>query len=167
MPSQCQDFLIKVCQVVWIINSIFAFVYWHLTWSLFAHAKNGGNYNQQAVQRYLSMKLLQLFRIKRGNVLEFHQYNKNWKLITFPKAKSVHIKQLHHIADGMDAFMLFKRTTYSPPLKKQARETVLCVTDCILLIILAPDGNTLSAETCEFNRRAQSCRPQLRSNQLW
>lgn len=23
----------------------------------------------------------------------------------FPKAKSVHIKQLHHIADGMDAFI--------------------------------------------------------------
>lgn len=118
MLSQCQDFLIKVCQVVWIIDSIFAFVYWHLTWSLFAHAKNGGNYNQQALQTYLNMKLLQLFRIKRENVLEFHQYNKNWKLITFPKAKSVHIKQLHHIADGMDAFMLFKRTTYSPPLKK-------------------------------------------------
>lgn len=37
---------------------------------------------------------------------------------------------------------------------------------CDLVIILAPNGNTLSTEDETFNSRGESCRPPLRGNQL-
>lgn len=61
------------------------------------------------------------WEIRGRNVWKFHQYNKNWNVIMFPKDKSVYIKQLHHIADGMGWISAILKN-YTPPHQKTSTE---------------------------------------------